>query len=249
MPGLRGLLHYTPLLLLAAAWEIAARGGLVNPDAMPPLSDIAVAWWDLLASGDLAEHGLSSLLNLAAGLSLATLVGITLGVLMARVPLIEDIVSPLVKCLYPLPKSALIPVLIMWFGLGAGSKVAAIFIGSLLPLVTSAYNGARGVDRVLVWSARAAGAGRWRVIVDVVLPGALPEILVGFRNALALSFILLVSSEFLIGQKGLGYLISFLGEGGIYTGMYAGVLTVSAIGFLCDRIYLHIMRRTLAWRT
>ncbi len=248
MPALRMLFHYLPILLLAAAWEAGARLGMVNPAAMPPLSAIAAAWWELLVSGDLVHHGLSSLANLTAGLSLAAVVGITLGVLMARIPLIEDIVSPLIKCLYPLPKSALIPVLIMWFGLGTGSKVAAIFIGSLLPLVTSAYNGARGVDRVLVWSARAAGAGRWRVIADVVLPGALPDILVGFRNALALSFILLVSSEFLIGQRGLGYLISFLGEGGIYTGMYAGVLTVSAVGFLCDRFYLLVMGRVLAWR-
>lgn len=249
MAFLRRLLDYAPLLAVAAAWEIASRSGYFNRASMPTLGEIGAAWWQLLVSGDLIHHGSSSMMNLAAGLFLAAIIGITLGILMARVTVIEDLVSPLIKCIYPLPKSALIPVLIMWFGIGAASKIAAIFIGSLLPLVTSSFNGARGVDRMLVWSARAAGAGRWRVLLDVVFRAALPDILAGGRNALALSFILLVSSEFLIGQRGLGYLISFLGEGGLYAGMYAGVLTVSAVGFACDRAYLHLMERALSWRS
>ncbi|MDB5595810.1 MAG: hypothetical protein JWM36_2771 [Hyphomicrobiales bacterium] len=248
MTWLAGVGRYVPLLVLGIAWEFASRSGLVNAKALPPLSEVSRAWLDLLASGDLIYHGRSSLMNLVAGLSLSVLVGVTLGVVMARIRWIDDLVSPLVKSIYPLPKSALIPVLIMWFGLGAASKIAAIFIGSLLPLVTSAYNGARGVERVLIWSAMSAGASRTRVLWDIVLPAARPDILVGLRNALALAFILLVSSEFLIGQQGLGYLISFLGEGGLYASMFAGVLTVSAAGFLCDRIYLRVMERALAWQ-
>jgi len=153
-----------------------------------------------------------------------------------------------VCALYPMPKSALIPVMMLWLGLGAASKIASIFLGCLLPVVLSAYNGARGVDRVLIWSALAAGASRRAVLWEVVLPAALPEILAGTRNALALSFILMVSAEFVIGQHGLGYLISFLGEGGAYDAMFAGVLTVAAVGFFADRVYLAVMRRALAWR-
>ena len=83
---------------------------------------------------------------------------------------------------------------------------------------------------------------------EVILPGALPEILAGIRNAVAISFIVLVASELLVGQKGLGYLISFLGEGGVYDAMFAVVITVSALGFFADRAYLFFMRRTLVWR-
>ena len=242
------LARYLPLLLLAVLWEIVPRLGLIDASSVPPLSAVAVAWWDLLRSGDLVSNGLSSLQNLCAGLALGVLVGASLGVLMAWYRPLDDFVHPLVRALYPMPKSALIPVMILWLGLGSASKIASIFIGCLLPVVLSAYNGARGVDRVLVWSALAAGASRRAVLWEVVVPSALPEILAGTRNALALSFILLVSSEFVIGQRGLGYLISFLGEGGAYDAMFAGVLTVAAVGFLADRIYLAIMRSALAWR-
>jgi NitT/TauT family transport system permease protein len=240
--------RYSPILLLALLWEVAPRLGLIDPTSVPPLSIVAVAWWNLLRSGDLASHGLSSLQNLSAGLALGVVVGTALGVLMAWYRPLDELVHPLVRALYPMPKSALIPVMILWLGLGSASKIASIFIGCLLPVVLSAYNGARGVDRVLIWSALAAGASRWAVLWEVVMPSALPEILAGTRNALALSFILLVSSEFVIGQRGLGYLISFLGEGGAYDAMFAGVLTVAAVGFLADRIYLVIMRSALAWR-
>jgi ABC-type nitrate/sulfonate/bicarbonate transport system permease component len=240
--------RYFPLLLLAVLWEIVPRLGLIDASAVPPLSAVAVAWWDLLRSGDLVSNGLSSLQNLSAGLVLGVIVGTSLGVLMAWYKPLDELVHPLVRALYPMPKSALIPVMILWLGLGSASKIASIFIGCLLPVVLSAYNGARGVDRVLIWSALAAGATRRAVLWEVVMPAALPEILAGTRNALALSFILLVSSEFVIGQRGLGYLISFLGEGGAYDAMFAGVLTVAAVGFFADRLYLAVMRRALAWR-
>jgi NitT/TauT family transport system permease protein len=240
--------RYLPLLLLAVLWEIVPRLGLIDASAVPPLSAVAVAWWDLLRSGDLVTNGLSSLQNLSAGLVLGVIVGTSLGVLMAWYKPLDELVHPLVRALYPMPKSALIPVMILWLGLGSASKIASIFIGCLLPVVLSAYNGARGVDRVLIWSALAAGATRRAVLWEVVMPAALPEILAGTRNALALSFILLVSSEFVIGQRGLGYLISFLGEGGAYDAMFAGVLTVAAVGFFADRLYLAVMRRALAWR-
>lgn len=242
------LLRYAPLVLLALAWEATPRLGLVDPDTLPPLSAVARAWVGLLLSGDLLVNGLSSLGNLAAGLALGIAVGVAIGLLMAWYRPIEMLVNPLIRVLYPLPRSALIPVMILWLGLGAASKIASVFLGCLLPVVLSAYNGARGVERVLVWSALSAGASRGRVLWEVVLPAAMPEILAGVRNALALSFILLVAAEFLVGRSGLGYLISFLGEGGVYDAMFAGVMTVSAFGFFADRLYLMFMRWALRWR-
>jgi NitT/TauT family transport system permease protein len=241
--------RYAPLLLVVAAWEAAPRIGFINPAALPPFSVVVHAWWyKLFLPGDLVVHGASSLADLAAGLALSILVGISLGLVMAWYRPIDLAVSPLIGALYPLPRSALIPVMILWFGLGSGSKIASVFLGCLLPVVLSTYNGARGVDRALVWSALAAGARRRAVLWEVVLPAAMPEILAGVRNALALSFILLVAAEFLVGRRGLGYLISFLGEGGVYDAMFAGVLTVAAVGFLADRLYLLFMTWMLRWR-
>jgi NitT/TauT family transport system permease protein len=245
---LRFLIRIFPLILLAGVWELAPRLGLVNPEVLPPASQVARAWYGLLMSGDLVYNGISSLINVSAGLALGVFAGVAAGVLMAWYPVADAAISPLMKSLYPMPKSALIPVMILWFGLGAGSKIASIFMGCLLPVVLSSYNGARGVEQTLIWSALGLGASRRRVLWEVVIPGALPEIMAGTRNAIAISFILLVSSEFLVGQRGLGYLISFLGDGGVYDAMFAGVLTVAAIGFLADRVYLHFMTRTLRWR-
>jgi len=242
------LLRALPVILLGAAWQIAPSIGVINPESLPPLSAVATAWWGLLMDGSLVSNGLSSMWEIIIGLGLSIVVGIGAGVLMAWYAPVDALVSPLMKSLYPMPKSALIPVMILWFGLGIGSKIASIFSGCLLPVVLSSYNGARGVDQTLIWSALGLGASRRRVLWEVVIPGALPEIMAGIRNALAISFILMVAAEFLVGQNGLGYLISFLGDGGVYDAMFAGVLTVSAFGFLADRLYLLLMQRMLRWR-
>src|ERR1700758_1336848 len=156
--------------------------------------------------------------------------------------------EPLVEIFYPMPKSALIPVTALWLGFGDGSKILLIFLGCMLPVTLGAFNGARASDRTLVWSARSMGAGRARMLWDVVVPSALPELLNGIRTALALAFILLVSAELIVSQRGFGYLIGFLGSTGSYEGMYAVVLTVAFLGFAADRLYQLLMQWLLRWR-
>jgi ABC-type nitrate/sulfonate/bicarbonate transport system permease component len=158
------------------------------------------------------------------------------------------LLSPLVELFYPMPKSALIPVTVIWLGFGDASKILLIFLGCMLPVTIGAFNGARSSDQALVWSARSMGANRLRMLWDVVVPSAMPELLNGIRTALALSFILLVSSELIVARQGLGYLIGFLGANGSYEAMYAVVLTVAFLGFAADRLYLLFMRRMLRWR-
>jgi NitT/TauT family transport system permease protein len=240
--------RYSPILLMALAWEIAARLNIVSTLALPPLSNVAVAWLDLMRDGELVDNGVSSLYRGFAGLFLAVVVGGSLGLCMARSRLLEMFVNPLVELFYPLPKSALIPVTVLWLGFGDGSKILLIFLGCMIPVTIGAYNGARGSEHVLVWSARSMGAGPLRLMWDVVVPSALPELLNGIRTALALAFILLVSSELIVSQKGFGYLIGYLGSTGSYEGMYAVVLTVAFLGFAADRLYQLLMQWLLRWR-
>jgi NitT/TauT family transport system permease protein len=242
------LVRYLPLLILALAWEVVARLGLVSALALPPLSQVVAAWLDLARDGELLGNGLASLYRASAGLALAIVIGAAIGIAMARFHPIDALVGPLVELFYPMPKSALIPVTVLWLGFGDGSKILLIFLGCMLPVTLGAFNGARGADAVLVWSARSMGAGRLRVLADVVLPSALPELLNGVRTALALAFILLVSSELIVAQQGLGYLIGYLGASGAYAGMFAVVLTVALLGFAADRAYGALMRRALQWR-
>ena len=234
---------------MAVAWEASTRFHLVSELALPPLSNVVSAWVRLAAGGELLTHGIDSLYRTTAGLLCAVLAGSLLGVLMGWSRLCDTIFGPLVRMLYPLPKSALIPMMALWLGFGDASKIVLIFLGCTLPVAISAYNGARGVDRTLVWSARALGASRTRTLFDVVMPGALPELMSGIRIALATSFILLVSSEFIAARKGLGFMIGVLGEGGVYDAMFAAVLTVALLGFIADRLYLMAMRRVLRWRS
>ena len=241
-------LRYSPLLLLAILWEVAARLELVSSSALPPLSDVILSWWEMIKDGELPDNAGISLYRAGMGLLLSVVVGTLLGVAMAWWKPVNVLLSPLVEIFYPLPKSALIPVTVIWLGYGDGSKILLIFLGCMLPVTIGAFNGARSSEQVLVWSARSMGASRLRMLWDVVIPSAMPELLNGIRTALALSFILLVSSELIVAQKGFGNLIGSLGANGSYDAMYAVVLTVAFLGFAADRIYMMVTRRALAWR-
>ena len=240
--------RYLPLLLLALAWELASRLELVSSSALPPLSDVVIAWIDMIKDGELVNNGLASLYRAGAGLALSIVIGGVLGIGMAWWKPVNVLLAPIVEIFYPLPKSALIPVTVIWLGFGDGSKILLIFLGCMLPVTIGAFNGARSSEQVLVWSARSMGAHKLRMLWDVVVPSAMPELLNGIRTALALSFILLVSSELIVAQKGFGYLIGYLGANGNYDAMYAVVLTVAFLGFAADRLYLLITKRIMRWR-
>ena len=240
--------RYAPLVLLAVAWELVARFELVSTSALPPLTSVFVAWFEMLTSGELLKNAGFSLYRASIGLLLAIVVGSVLGIAMAWSRSVNAVLGPLVEMFYPMPKTALIPITVIWLGFGDGSKVLLIFLGCMLPVTIGAFNGARGSDQALVWSARSMGANRLRMLWDVVVPSALPELLNGIRTALALAFILMVTSELIVSRNGLGNLIGFLGANGSYEAMYAVVLTVAFLGFGADRIYQLFMRRLLLWR-
>jgi NitT/TauT family transport system permease protein len=241
-------MKYLPILLCALLWEAIVQTGLVSRDLLPSLSDVLSAAWKLAREGDLWGNGLASLARGGMGLALAVVAGAVLGILMAWWRAVDAFAGPLVEALYPMPKSALIPVTVLWLGFGDASKILLIFLGCMLPVTLAAYNGARSCEQALVWSARSLGASRSRVLWDVVVPSALPELVNGVRTALALTFVLLVSSELIVARSGLGYLIGFLGEGGVYDAMFAVVLVVAFLGFFADRLYQRATRRVLAWR-
>jgi NitT/TauT family transport system permease protein len=237
-----------PLIILAIGWELTSRLELVSPDALPPLTQVLASWWAMVKSGELITNGAASLYRTVAGLGLAVLAGVVFGIAMAWWRPVNALLAPVVEAFYPMPKSALIPVTVIWLGFSDASKILLIFMGCIVPVMIGAFNGARGADQALVWSARSMGASRLRMLWDVVVPSALPELLNGIRTALALSFILLVSSELIVAREGLGYLIGYLGANGSYDAMFAVVLTIAFLGFAADRVYQVFMHRMLQWR-
>jgi NitT/TauT family transport system permease protein len=244
----RNVAQYAPLLVVVALWEGLTRGGLLRPELLPALDRVVLRWLAFVGHGDLLLHLGASLWREAAGFTLSMVLGIPLGLGMAWVPAVRSFFAPLLALTYPVPKQALIPVFMIWLGLGHASKIAVICIGCLIPIVISTFNGARGVDQYLLWSATNLGTSRRRLLWRVVIPAALPDMLGGIRTALSLSFILLVTSEILAARAGLGYLTFFLGESGAYEEMFAVVLTVMLLGFLADRLFVRLMQRLLVWQ-
>jgi NitT/TauT family transport system permease protein len=166
---------------------------------------------------------------------------------MARFRSVERAVEPILLLIYPLPKPALIPLFMVWLGIGNLSKVTVIALGCLLPIVVSTFNGARSIDDMLLWSARARGTPERRLLWRVVLPAALPQIATGIRTAIAIAIIVLVSSEFISAARGLGYLIFSYDGVGADDFMLAVVIYLAALGYLIDRIYVAGLRRLMSW--
>src|SRR5262249_2135502 len=158
-------LRYVPLLLLALAWEAGARSGLISTLALPPLSAVVAAWIELLKDGELVSNGAASLWRTGAGLTLAIVIGAGLGIFMAWWRPVNVLLSPLVEIFYPMPKSALIPVTVLWLGFGNGSQIFLVFFCCMVPVTLGAFNGRRlrGAELVLV-APSAAGQRRARVL-------------------------------------------------------------------------------------
>jgi NitT/TauT family transport system permease protein len=242
------LQRYAPLLLVPISWELTARLQFFDPTIFPPLEKIASAWLAMVGTGELIWNTGISLYRTAVGLGIAIVAGLALGVGMALVKSFRELVSVPLELLYPLPKSALIPVTAIWLGFGNTSKIVLVALGCVLPVAIAAFNGVKGVDPFLIWSARSMGARGFTVTRDILLPAALPEILNGIRTSLALAFILIVSSELIASREGFGFLIGFLGASGAYASMFAVVLTVAALGFAVDRSFLVLADRMLRWQ-
>ena len=241
------IVRLLPFVIVLVAWQLASWTGALPKYLMPSFFEVVRALADLVASGEIVPHTLASLGRAGAGFIVAVVVGITLGVLMARVRFVQLAVEPILVLIYPVPKPALIPLFMVWLGIGNFSKIAVIALACLVPIVVASFNGARSVDPMLLWSARARGTSESRLLWRVVLPSALPQIAAGVRTAIAIAIIVLVSSEFISSEAGLGYLIFSYGGVGAEAAMLAVVLYLALLGFALDRLYVGALRKAMAW--
>ncbi len=241
------ILAVLTFVLVLGIWEIVPRVGLINPELLPPFSGAVAEAWHLLVSGEILPHLVGSMKRWAIGFGLSILLSVPAGVAMGRSETLKNFLNPLLTVTYPIPKAALMPILMLWFGAGDLSKILVLIIGCAIPLVVSSYHGAQGVERNLVWSARAMGTSEGKLLWQVVLPAALPQILSGVRQALAISMFVMLGSEMIVRQNGLGYYLFNSLDLGLYRITYACVLLVSLTGFLLDALFVAITHRTLQW--
>jgi ABC-type nitrate/sulfonate/bicarbonate transport system permease component len=236
-----------PLVLLGALWQFVCSTGLVNRDFLPAPASVAAALADLISGGDIAKNLFITLFRAAAGLFLGTVCGVWIGLMMARSQHFKEYVTPIVGGTYSLPKSALIPLFALWFGIGNVTAIAAVFLACLLPMIVNTYHGVVTTPKVLVWSAEALGTAERELWPRVFLRNALPDIFTGLRIALGFSFVLAISAEMIASTNGIGKLIFMYGENGTYDYMFGSIACVVAAAFLADRVLLLVTRRLLNW--
>jgi ABC-type nitrate/sulfonate/bicarbonate transport system permease component len=235
------------VLAILAAWEVTARSGLWSPILFPPLEKIARALVAFVTSAEGASQTWISLYRAFAGFGAAALVGGLLGLMMGRSPLVASLLDPLFSGTYAVPKLALFPIFVFVFGLGSLSKVALVFLECLYPMVIITSQGARGVPRVLLWSAGSMGARRWTTLRRVVLPATMPYLFAALRVALPVALIVVVITEMISSVDGLGYLISYSLSSLRTDRILALVVVISALGLALDRLLLALRDRLVYW--
>lgn len=234
---------------LLAVWETFPRLNLVDATFLPPLSEVVKAWWALAVSGQLAQHVEASLVRSLSGFGLAIAVAVPLGLLIGWYRPVATLLSPLLELFRNTAALALLPVFVLILGLGETSKIAIILYGCAWPILLNTISGVRTVDPLLVKSARSLGLPPLRMFAKVILPAAVPTIFTGIRLAGAYSILILIAAELVGAKAGLGYLITYAQFNFDVPDMYAGILTISAIGLVINQLLVALERRFSTWRT
>jgi NitT/TauT family transport system permease protein len=236
------------LIALVIIAEIGTRTGIISALTLPRPSAVLETFAELYSSGLLWKHLFPSLSRLAVGAFLGAAVGIAVGVAIGLFSIARSALVPLVAAIFPIPKIALLPLFVIWFGIGEGSKYALIAFGTFTPTVVATYGAVDAVDRGLIRMAQSFNVPWWGIVRKIVLPGALPGILSGLRVSLAIAIILLVAAEMLGATYGIGAYI--LEAGSLYDleRLFAGVTILSLLGIVVSWAIGRLERRLLAWR-
>lgn len=235
-------------LLLFAVWEGAVRSGLVNELFLPPPSAVARALWEMSVDGTLWQHLRASLWRLGIGWTLGTVCGVLAGFGIGIFSLARAAGIPVLSALFPIPKIALLPLFILWLGIGEPPKVAVIALGVFFPTTIATFSALDAVPRGLIRMAQSFDVPWLDVLRKVVFPGALPGILSAFRITASVALLLLVAAEMIGAQYGIGAFVLSAGHLMQTDALLAGVLVLSALGLVIGTVLSRIERRLLHWR-
>jgi ABC-type nitrate/sulfonate/bicarbonate transport system permease component len=247
-PRPRRLVSVLAIVGLLAFWQLASARGWVSPIMVPSPADIARSFAELAASGALAKHVGTSLWRISVGWSLGTLFGLALGLAMGIFSQARAVGLPVVSALFPIPKIAVLPLLILWLGIGEPSKVATIALGVFFPTVIATFSAVDNVPRSLIRMGQSFNLPGHAVVWKIVVPGALPGILAGFRITASIALILVVAAEMIGAEHGIGAFILTAGNLMRTDQLLAGVTMLSALGLLIAWGLGRLERWLLRWR-
>ena len=241
-----GVLVFVALILFV---EWGTRAGWISALSLPRPTDVLDTFRQLYDSGLLFKHLLPSLSRLFVGALFGASIGIAVGIMIGLFSYVRSGLVPLVAAIFPIPKIALLPLFVIWFGIGEGSKYALIAFGTFTTTVVATYGAVDNVDRTLIRMGQSFGLSWWSIVRKIVLPGAMPGILSGLRISLAIAIILLVAAEMLGAEYGIGAYI--LEAGSLYDleRLFAGVVILSLLGVLISALIGMLEHRLLGWRT
>jgi sulfonate transport system permease protein len=235
-----------PLLLLVA-WELASRSGSLSSRVLPAPDAVASAFWQLARSGELWHHVAVSSGRAMAGLAIGGGLGLVLGLATGSFRLAETLLDTSFQMLRNIPALALIPLVILWFGIDESAKLFLVAVGVFFPLYLNTFHGIRNVDKGLIEMARSYGLSGWSLYREVILPGALPSILVGLRFSLGLMWVLLIVAETISAQAGIGYMTMNAREFLQTDVVLVGILLYALLGKLADEVARGLERLCLRW--
>jgi NitT/TauT family transport system permease protein len=240
-----GLIVFVALIALA---EAGTRSGFISNLTLPRPSAVLDTFVQLWQTGLLWKHLLPSLQRLLIGGLLGVSVGVALGVLIGLFSYVRAGLVPLVAALFPIPKIALLPLFVIWFGIDEMSKYMLIAFGTFTPTVVATYGAVDNVDRTLIRMGQSFGLSWWSIVRKIVLPGAFPAILSGLRVSISIAIILLVAAEMLGAQYGVGSYI--LEAGSLYDleKLFAGVTILSVLGLIVSFVIGRVEKHFLSWR-
>jgi len=248
-PKARRWVGLAVFVFLITVVEVGTRNGWISALTLPKPSDVLATFGELWESGLLFKHLAPSLSRLAVGAAIGASFGIVVGVLIGLFSYARAGLVPLVAAIFPIPKIALLPLFVIWFGIDETSKYALIAFGTFTPTVVATYGAVDNVDRSLIRMGQSFGLSWFSIVRKIVLPGAMPGILSGLRISLAIAIILLVAAEMLGAEYGIGAYI--LEAGSLYDleRLFAGVVILSLLGVILSTVIGLIERRLLGWRT
>ncbi len=242
-------LRLLPFAIVIAIWALLSELGIFDPELIPAPWTVATALWDgLVTQRDLWGDIGVTLYRAVTGLVIGAALGLVVGAAMGQLKWVATLLDPLISFAFPMPKLALLPLLLVILGVGDSSLIVMVTLGAFFPMIVNTFAGVTGVDRVLLWNARTLGAGRVQQLRTVVLPAALPHVLSGLRIASGVSFLLVVAAEMISASSGLGYMIIFSQRNFRPDLMIAGIILTAALGFIFDRIVARLSGLLLAWQ-
>ncbi|MFJ9419720.1 ABC transporter permease [Streptomyces sp. NPDC101227] len=245
---LTGATKSAAIVALLLAWELAPRFGLVDRTFLPPFSEVAEAWWELVANGQLADNAQASLVRSFSGFGIAVGVSVPLGLLIGWYRPVADLLNPLLQVFLNTAALALLPVFVLLLGIGETSKISIVVYACAWPILFNTISAVRTVDPTLLRLAKSMDLSAPRLFQKVILPASVPTIFTGIRLAGAVSIVVLVAAEMIGAKAGLGYLINASQYNFAIPQMYAGIVTISVIGVAFNQLLVAVEKRLSSWR-